>query len=116
MSITINKLVERLRIDRRKAKHCFLAIRRPHQALTGCKQAAKWVNSCYNMPSNSEISMACLNDILEGCGVEAVMDESGMHAHCEYVNMGDTYTPTICLVDGCFVVASWGDLVERHNW
>jgi len=31
-----------------------------------------------------------------------------------YVNMGDTYSMTLCYTGNSFYIGSWGDWVERH--
>lgn len=57
------------------------------------------------------------NRILGGYGVDALaLDTEDGTEYTEYVNMGDTYTPTLCLLpNGRFVVASWGDVLEAHE-
>jgi len=58
--------------------------------------------------------------LLHGYGVEyapSKQDTHGKGRGLEYVNMGDTYRPTIiydCL-HRCFVCASWGDIVESNT-
>ncbi len=32
----------------------------------------------------------------------------------QYLNMGETYEPTICYYKGRFIVSSWGDIAERY--
>lgn len=60
------------------------------------------------------------NTILDGSGVEYIAsdddDQYGAHG-AYYVNMGDTYTPTILLdLDKARVYAtSWGDWVESQE-
>ena len=58
--------------------------------------------------------------LLHGYGVEYAPSKQDTHGEgrgLEYVNMGDTYRPTIiydCL-HGRFVCASWGDIVESKR-
>jgi phenylalanyl-tRNA synthetase beta subunit len=36
--------------------------------------------------------------------------------YTEYVNMGDPYSHTLCLLpDERFLISSWGDIVEQHE-
>lgn len=72
-----------------------------------------WVESCYNLPSRTERIMACINEVMQGHGVEAI-DAEGIHPRAVYVNTGDTYTPTLlyCYHSQSFRVQSWGDYVE----
>jgi len=55
-----------------------------------------------------------LNEIMAGYGVECIPHPNENHGNgiAEYINMGDTYTPTIVLCDGEFEVNSWGDFYE----
>lgn len=79
-----------------------------------------WIRQCYNMPSDDELKMSAFNEILEGYGTEAINGEwqNGRWGNvvAEYVNMGDTYIPTIINHrDEGFMVSSWGDLMEKMN-
>lgn len=89
----------------------------------------RWVRQCYNEPSLVERQMCALNEVLDGHGVEALRVGNGeemqgdpyipnrhfwQDVRFEYVNMGDTYTPTIGydVAKERFVVSSWGDWYE----
>lgn len=91
----------------------------------------KWVRQCYNEPSLEERQMCALNEVLDGYGVEGlragederyrgndmwVDDHFWQGVRLEYVNMGDTYTPTIGydIAKDRFVVTSWGDWYEAN--
>ena len=85
-----------------------------------------WVAQCYNTPSTCELIMCALNEVLGGFGVEAITDERFPfdsywgNIGATYVNMGDSYIPTI-LRDrqDNFIVCSWGDWyeeAERNNF
>lgn len=60
----------------------------------------KYINQCYNRPSDIEIKMEALNQLIEGHGIEAITDENkyinGYWYYCIalYVNMGDSYLNT----------------------
>ena len=55
-----------------------------------------------------------LDRILQTHGIEHLEDR---HGHViDYLNTGDTYTPTICYnrLTGTISITSWGDIVESH--
>lgn len=78
-------------------------------------RTSAWCRQCYNPPSNNELTMAALDDLLEGNGVECIRhpDDSD-NIIASYVNMGDTYDGTIVLDEesGDFVLTTWGDWYE----
>jgi len=51
-----------------------------------------------------------LDYVLGTFGVEGFNIEGNS---VEYLNAGDTYATTICLVNGTFQVTTWGDVVEK---
>ena len=58
--------------------------------------------------------MEAFNEILDGYGVEAIPEPGNYHNACIlYVNMGDTYFPTVCYHGGKYKYRSWGDMVEQ---
>jgi len=80
----------------------------------------RWLNSCYNWPSDDEIRMSMLNDLLGGFGVECIDQQDDWLSYedgprWEYVNQGDTYALTIVRDNerGTYRVCSWGDIAER---
>lgn len=88
-----------------------------------------WIDACYHNPfyggSNTrvEIILECINEILEGFGVEAIrLEDTWIDSYhgdiaYTYINMGETYTPTI-LYDtekDSFIVSSYGDIVESRK-
>lgn len=77
------------------------------------KSVQDWSRQCYNEPSRHEKVFCALNELAEGFGVEAIWSEDELHPVAEYINMGDTYTPTICHRDGEFLLTDWGALVEK---
>ena len=64
-------------------------------------------------------TLKAVSILLRGFGVEYAPSRQDTHGHgrgLEYVNMGDTYAPTIlydCLRKR-FICASWGDIVESE--
>jgi len=83
------------------------------------QSVARWVNSCYNMPSDVELKMEACNEVLSGYGVEAIRGKWRSSYHGDivftYVNMGDTYDQTVVFdcVKHEFHLTSWGDAVEH---
>lgn len=48
-------------------------------------------------------------------GVEGTTSDYGQDPFTiQYLNMGETYEPTICYYKGRFIVSSWGDIAERY--
>lgn len=70
-----------------------------------------------------EDAMKWANKILGGYGVENIRDERNFVSHywqdtvLLYVNMGDTYDPTLCYDtdDKEYFIGSWGDFVEEKG-
>ena len=78
------------------------------------ESVSKWISQCYHLPMLHEQKMEALNEILEGYGVEAI--ETATYVAARYVNLGDTYTPTILRTSkGHYRLQSWGDFVERSR-
>ncbi len=72
----------------------------------------------YHHPTYSYMLITAINEVLEGHGIEAIRPVDNKRPGYDYINMGDTYTPTILLRDdGKLIVSSWGDIVEKHmDW
>lgn len=69
----------------------------------------QWIKDCYNAPTDSELRLSMLNEILECFGVEHV-EENGSHA--SYINSGDIYNATILYSLGEFELTTLGDWIE----
>lgn len=66
---------------------------------------------CYHAPKTYDLRLHVLNACDNGLfGVEAVQSVSGEYA--DYLNAGDTYTPTVIYWRGRYRVQSIGDFVE----
>ena len=81
----------------------------------------KWIAQGYNKPSSDELKMAAINEALGGYGIESVRTSKWQNGHwcdilCTYVNMGDSYIPTVIhhRKHG-FMVASIGDVIEKNK-
>ena len=72
----------------------------------------------YQHPTHSYMLIVAINEVLEGHGIECIYPRDSKHPSYDYINMGDSYTPTILLRnDGKLIVSSWGDIVEAHmDW
>ena len=82
------------------------------------RSVADLVMRAYHRPSYDYILMTAINEVVEGHGIECIYPRDSKHPSYDYINMGDSYTPTILLRnDGKLIVSSWGDIVEAHmDW
>ena len=90
--------------------------------LEAFRSVEKWIAQCFNKPSELEMKMEALNELIDGFGVEAVNHESNWdrywgNAIALYVNTGDTYSPTILysIEDKQFELTTWGDFYESFE-
>ena len=117
---TTKTMEKRLNIDKGKAQE-LRAIMQGTKDPEEYASVKAWADRCYYAPHEEELKMEAINAALGGYGVEAIIgryvDRSHQDIQATYVNMGDTYTPTILhdSVTGNFVVTSWGDWVESHE-
>jgi len=72
-----------------------------------------WLSKCYNSPNISELKMCALSELLGGYGVEGYSEESNVFLF-DYINMGDTYTPTIIRQAGKYYLSNWGTFAEKY--
>ena len=83
----------------------------------------EWLRQCYSRPSEDELILHAMNEVLEGFGTEAIespdyqVDRYHYGIVAVYVNRGDTYEPTVLYETetGRFRLTSWGDWVERNE-
>jgi hypothetical protein len=82
------------------------------------KTVARLCSECYSYPDYSYKLMTAINEVLEGHGIECIYPRDSKHPSYDYINMGDSYTPTILLRnDGKLIVSCVGDIVEKHmDW
>jgi hypothetical protein len=80
-----------------------------------------WLTQCFNKPNPDEIKMQAINQVLEGYGIESVRTSKWKNGFwcdvlCTYVNMGDSYIPTVIhhRKHG-FMVSSIGDVIEKNK-
>lgn len=81
----------------------------------------RWIAQCYHPPRKAELKLEAINEVLEGHGVEALRGRHVDNFHYDvqacYVNMGDTYAPTVLLdhEELRWHFTSWGDWIERYG-
>lgn len=78
------------------------------------------IAECYHPPKTYDVRLHVLDSIAETCGVEYIEHEDDtFHTvyGLDYLNTGDSYTRTIIYdhSKGRYIVAAWGDIVERHS-
>lgn len=80
-------------------------------------------SQCFNPPDRVNEQLEAINELTDGCGIEAVRLEGYHHSNywtdCIglYVNFGDTYQLTIIynVIDNQFEFSSWGDFYEAKE-
>lgn len=89
----------------------------PHRAAIRIRRAMEQATG----HDSIDRALEAINGILSGYGIEAIEGRgySSYYGHIGllYVNMGDTYTTTVVYDTRKqqWIVASWGDLVERDE-
>lgn len=107
---SVKKIAELLEIDMKQATIV-------HGLITGIinpnifDSVDQWCRQCYNEPRESGKIMVALNEVIEGYGVEYFGDNDGNGF--EYINMGNTYTPTIIYHNGQYHFECWNDYIEK---
>lgn len=93
--------------DARKLRE---TMRHPSKGLP--PKTAAWAGACYHPPTTGDLRLRIADELTGGFGVETLYDTRGRWV-CDYVNHGDTYTPTIVrTAPNHYRVACWGDVVE----
>ena len=91
-----------------------------NQAELSPKQTAERIRH-FMMDDDVDFALERINTLLGGYGVEAIRDHDFSRYYGDigllYVNMGDTYTPTVCYDTRKekWLVCSWGDIVEKDG-
>lgn len=124
MTWTVSHLKDRLGISDEEAADVIAIVRGNIDPLNDDRfpKTQQWVQQCYrcHRPHTVELKMEASNELLCGCGVEAVEHEDiwvdRYHGNIvgTYVNFGDTYIPTVIYDTrrGVFTINSWGDFYE----
>lgn len=104
---SINKLAS-VFTDAKLAKDIFLM---SHSELSNHPVGAKRIAECFNPPKWHDVRLTILDSIEPGLyGVDCAETVSGEYA--DYLNAGDSYTPTIIFWQGNYRVQSIGDFIE----
>lgn len=122
---TVDVLMELTEGDGALAERLFDVFSGAVAPCDASEKCAAWVRKCHHDPSEHEQILCACDDLLGGCGVEALAIEGEEHTdngvrHCppfSYVNLGDTYVTTLARdhEHGAWVIASWGDLLEEYE-
>lgn len=74
----------------------------------------------YHPADSVQCKLHALNLLLDTFGVEYLTDKRDTYTRSfgvEYLNTGDTYTPTVCYdhSSGTWRISSWGGIVENNE-
>ncbi len=114
------KIADHMNVDVETAKKARLLMQGVIR-ITGNKdfpKTNKWKESCYHKPCRLSLIMEALNELLECHGVEALRSENSVFfAVVEWLNTGDTYSPTILFKYDTdrFYLTTWGDFMEANE-
>ena len=117
---SVKTITQRLSVSKEKAKE-IRGLMEGDINPDDYESVKKWMQRCYDKPRRVERVMEAINEILGGYGVEQITDSQWDNYWCDggllYVNMGDTYTETICYDTrkNKWIVSSWGNIVERNE-
>lgn len=117
MQITTKKLLDNFKDLNKKTALTIVKLCNGTIAPDSFEGAQKRLKECYNAPSNTDLILNAVNDLIGGFGVEgtpytdgAIYDEDFI----SYINFGDTYATTILYDPGQnkFIIDSWGNVYE----
>lgn len=94
-----------------KARDARKILEMTREELESLPAGAARIRECWHPPKTYDLRLTCLDALGESYGVEGFRLRDG--SYCDYLNMGDTYTPTLLRVHGRYRVACWGDVAER---
>lgn len=88
-----------------------------------CKNTLHWIDCCCNVPRLHEIIMHAADELLGGHGIEFIEKENSHDClrpidFIDYINMGDSYAPTLFLDMARkpkFFVSTMADVVEKSG-
>ena len=99
---SIKRMMAMLGIDKAKAQEIKRVLRMPEYGIGGVTAYRK---------------LCSINSVLSTHGVEYIPKGKGGNSPAiRYCNTGETYNPTIMLIDGRFIIGSWGDWVEKGDY
>ena len=106
------KALDGLTADRELSKVLKQLLTASRAELEATPAGEERIRECWTPPKTSDLRLTCLNAALGAYGVEAFQTRKGELV--EYLNMGDTYAPTIVRFRGNYRIACWGDFAEKH--
>lgn len=80
-------------------------------------QANAWFDSCFHQPQRADRILACVNETMDGFGVEPIWGNDPFWPAADYINTGDTYNATILFnrITRAFSLTTFGDFIERNE-
>lgn len=119
---SVHNLVNNLNIDKQKAILIRMLIKYgfdyfyAHINQNLFSKTIRMIGSCYSEPDRLYKILYAIDELLEGHGVECVRKDG--EVALEYINMGDTYIPTIVFnhKTWTFRCCSLGDIVEKGRY
>lgn len=80
-------------------------------------ESNKWFDSCHHQPKRLDRILACINEVMQGHGIEAIWGNDTYWPAADYINTGDTYSATILFnrESSAFQLTSWGGFFERNE-
>lgn len=113
------RLMESLGVTSEKAELVRRLIRREVKTSDAAlfPKTASWLEQCYHWPCYRERLMSCLNEVIQGIGVEAIQGDNWRWPAATYINTGDTYSPTLLLdwEKSTISLTTWEDWIERRE-
>jgi len=92
-------------------KQARAILKMQHKELAQHPAGKARINECYHAPKWYDVRLHVLDSIDNGMfGVESIESTNGEYA--DYLNSGDTYTPTIIYWRDSYRVQSLGDFIE----
>jgi hypothetical protein len=112
--------------EQAKKLRAVLTLKKREEVCAMSEQATAYQNQCYNPPEFYLLKLYAANEIMGGYGIKAIDIPEGSFSNCQtpdicidYVNMGDTYTVTLCRINNrghvTYRVTDWGSIVERYS-
>ena len=104
------KTLSRVFSDPKRARQILEMTRA--ELIENCPAAAKRDRESWHPHKTFVLRLDALNEIEPGlCGAESFQTRAGEYV--EYLNAGDTYTPTLIYFRGRYSIGAWGDIAER---
>lgn len=111
-------IAKELRVDDLTADRVFKCIR-SYDYATKTEGGEARIAECFNPPDEVDVQLHAINQLLGGFGIEYIADTTDTYTEMygiDYVNMGDTYTCTVCYdhQSDQWLLSDWGTLLEEN--